>query len=184
MRALIESGAEINKARDIGDTPLSMAAQNGHEAVVRALIELGADVNKAKDNGVTPLYIATQKGHEAVVRALIELGADVNKARDDGVTPLSIAVQQGHTAIVQILKGCLIGPDAEFVFVNTRRTILYTLTSTLKLRRRSPAPRARVLFRPLFRRQPLNHGFTFLLVTADPPLFINWHARRLSLILL
>ena len=177
-RALMELGADVNKATDNGVTPLYAAAQNGHKTVVRALIEAGADINKPWDNGATPLHAAAQEGHEAVVRALIELGVDVNKARDDGVTPLSIAVQQGHTAIVQILKGCLIGPDAEFVFVNTRRTILYTLTSTLKLRRRSPAPRARVLFRPLFRRQPLNHGFTFLLVTADPPLFINWHARR------
>ena len=35
--------------------PLYIAAEKGHEAVVRALIELGADVNKAKDDGATPL---------------------------------------------------------------------------------------------------------------------------------
>ena len=53
-----------------------MAAQDGHDVVVRALIQAGADVNKAGDNGATPLFIATQNGHEAVVRALIELGAN------------------------------------------------------------------------------------------------------------
>ena len=31
----------------------TIAAQNGHEAVVRALIEAGADVNKAMDDGAT-----------------------------------------------------------------------------------------------------------------------------------
>ena len=129
---------------------LHIVALNGQVAMMRALIESGADVNKAGDGDATPLYAAAQKGHEAVARALIELGVDVNKARDDGVTPLSIAVQQGHTAIVQILKGCLIGPDAEFVFVNTRRTILYTLTSILKLRLRPPTALARVIFRPDF----------------------------------
>ena len=44
MRALIEAGADINKARDNGVTPLYIAAQEGLEVVLRALIELGADV--------------------------------------------------------------------------------------------------------------------------------------------
>ena len=58
LRALIEAGADVNKAMDNGATPLYMAAQNGHEAVVRALIEFGADVNKARDNGRTPLSVS------------------------------------------------------------------------------------------------------------------------------
>ena len=45
MRALIEAGADVNKARDNSVTPLLIAAHQGHAAVVRALIELGADVN-------------------------------------------------------------------------------------------------------------------------------------------
>ena len=45
VRALIELGADINKPRDTGGTPLIIAAQHGHETVVRVLIELGADVN-------------------------------------------------------------------------------------------------------------------------------------------
>jgi ankyrin repeat protein len=63
---------------------LHIAAQFGHEAVLRALIELGADINKAADDGSTPLYNAAQNGHETVVRTLMEAGADVNKARDNG----------------------------------------------------------------------------------------------------
>ena len=80
MRVLIESGADINKARDIGVTPLFIAAHKGHEAVVRALIKAGADVNKATDGCATPPFVAAQNGHEAVVRALIEAGADVGVA--------------------------------------------------------------------------------------------------------
>ena len=38
MRALIELGADVNKAADNGGTPLFIAAEVGHEAVVRALI--------------------------------------------------------------------------------------------------------------------------------------------------
>ena len=70
MRALIEAGAEIDKARDDSVTPLYIAAENGHETIVRALIEAGADVNKATNNGWTPLAIATQEGHTAVVQIL------------------------------------------------------------------------------------------------------------------
>jgi hypothetical protein len=51
MQALIEAGADINKAYDDGVTPLLIAAHEGHVAMVRALIEVGADVNRAADNG-------------------------------------------------------------------------------------------------------------------------------------
>ena len=103
VRALIEAGADVNKAMNDAVTPLIIAAQNGHEAVVRALIEAGADVNKVWGNGVTPLLVAAHQHNEAVVRTLIEAGADVNQARDDGVTPLCIAAQDGHEAVVRAL---------------------------------------------------------------------------------
>jgi len=76
VRALIEAGTDVNKADDDGDTLLYMAAEEGHEAVVKALIEAGADVNKADNDGKTPLYMAAQEGHEAVVKALIAGGTD------------------------------------------------------------------------------------------------------------
>jgi ankyrin repeat protein len=71
VRALIEAGADINKALlDGGETTLFIAAHQGHEASVRALIELGADVSKAENNGVTPLSVAAQEGHTAIVQIL------------------------------------------------------------------------------------------------------------------
>jgi ankyrin repeat protein len=42
VRALIEAGADINKSRDIGVTPLFVAAQKGHEAIVQILKDAGA----------------------------------------------------------------------------------------------------------------------------------------------
>jgi len=37
VRALIEAGADVNKATDNGGTPLSIAAQQGHTAIVQIL---------------------------------------------------------------------------------------------------------------------------------------------------
>ena len=70
MRALMELGADVNQARDDGVTALYIAAQLGHETVVRATIEAGADVNQATDNEWTPLSIAAWKGHTAIVQIL------------------------------------------------------------------------------------------------------------------
>jgi ankyrin repeat protein len=53
-RLLIEAGADIDKAKDNGVTPLYVASQNGHVEVARLLIEAGADIDKAADNGPPP----------------------------------------------------------------------------------------------------------------------------------
>jgi ankyrin repeat protein len=65
VRALIELGADVNKAADNGGTPLFIAAEVGHEAVVRALIKL---VRTSTRRGMTagrrclsPLKLATRR---------------------------------------------------------------------------------------------------------------------------
>ena len=73
---------------------LSIAAREGHVAVVEAMVAAGADVNKADKYGVTPLYFAALEGHVAVVEALVAARADVNKAMNDGATPLYIAAKK------------------------------------------------------------------------------------------
>ena len=60
------------RSKTYGRMPLSWAAQNGHEAVVKLLLETGkVDVDsKDKGYGQTPLSWAAQNGHEAVVKLL------------------------------------------------------------------------------------------------------------------
>lgn len=62
-----------SKDRD-GQAPLSLAAGNGHEAVMKLLLEQGAELEAKDSSGQTPLSLAVARGHEAVVKLLLEKG--------------------------------------------------------------------------------------------------------------
>jgi ankyrin repeat protein len=64
VKLLLEKGAELeSKDTTYGRTPLSWAAENGHEAVVKLLLEKGAEL-ESKDTtyGQTPLSWAAGMG--------------------------------------------------------------------------------------------------------------------------
>ena len=113
MKALIEAGADVNKATDseMFPTALFQAVDEGHEAIVKMLIDAGADLDAVNDDGSTALALATTRDKEtekqeteAIAKMLIAAGADLNKARTDGgATPLFAAAAWGQEAIVKAL---------------------------------------------------------------------------------
>jgi ankyrin repeat protein len=75
----------------ISQTPLSWAAEKGHEAVVKLLLAKDSVDPDSKDSkGWTPLSWAAQNGHEAIVKLLL--------ARD-GVDPDSNCYGQQRTGM-------------------------------------------------------------------------------------
>jgi ankyrin repeat protein len=74
VKLLLGKGAELETNDKNGQTPLSWAAENGREAVVKLLLAKGGiDLNSKDGYGQTPLLHAAGKGHEAVVKLLQSL---------------------------------------------------------------------------------------------------------------
>ena len=49
-----------NRCFESGDSPLTLAAQQGHEVIVESLLDAGAHVNRLDDNGRAAIHVACQ----------------------------------------------------------------------------------------------------------------------------
>ncbi|MEZ0225738.1 MAG: ankyrin repeat domain-containing protein [Alphaproteobacteria bacterium] len=109
VAGLLKGGADINATNATGATALTLAAQNGHKAVVSYLLSKGAGVNAiegaAKTNkaGMTALMHAAQQGHAEIVKMLLEKGADTKVKTSLGQTALMLAAFKGKAPAVQAL---------------------------------------------------------------------------------
>ena len=114
---LINKGADVNlRCSNYGcQYALSMAAEKGHERIVRALLSAGADIDAVGDGTSHPktaLSAASGAGHISVVRLLLKHGADINVRYQyywclngktyDG-SPLILPVCRGDTPMVKLL---------------------------------------------------------------------------------
>jgi len=84
-------------------TPLFIAAQHNHVAVMQLLLGAGASVECKSDTGATPLFVAAQNGNVAGVRLLLDKGADIDAAEQVGATPLYATAQGGHHECMLLL---------------------------------------------------------------------------------
>ena len=96
---------DIDSKDSYGRTPLSYAAERGHEQIAQLLLATDqVDVNSKNVYGRTPLSYAVEEGHKALVQLLFatnRLGMD---AKDSfGMTPLSWAAWRGSKSVVQLL---------------------------------------------------------------------------------
>ena len=88
-----------------GETPIFVAASNGHTEIVKFLVGYGANRNAPKYNGFTPMHMAAWNGHTEIVRILIGCTETPNDPVNYyGCTPYQMARQKNHFEIMNLLK--------------------------------------------------------------------------------
>jgi hypothetical protein len=85
-----------------GDEAVSRAAASGYEAVMRPLAWRSAKLEYMEFKNGLLLY-AAKNGSEAMVRLLLECGAEADPKADFCRTPLFFAAENGHEAVVKLL---------------------------------------------------------------------------------
>ena len=72
LKRLIEKGANVNKVRDDGRTPLYMASERENKLeIIQLLLESGADPNVASSDGATSVHIAAQHNVSPALMTLL-----------------------------------------------------------------------------------------------------------------
>jgi len=104
VKQLVQEDALLIMAQDENNqTPLHMAAAQGHGEIAEFLISRGADLNAQNTYGYTAVHFAIMRGHMETAILLIQKGADVNIPTVWGSTPLHTKARAGDLAAVELL---------------------------------------------------------------------------------
>ncbi len=121
MKQALAHGANVNAAREKGQTPLMIASKMGNATMVKALIDAGAALNiEIRKAGLTALKVAARKGHINVADMLLDAGADVDHRGANiqgdafsGASALTHAAAKGQSAMVTHLISRGANPNLE-----------------------------------------------------------------------
>ncbi|CAG9948970.1 unnamed protein product, partial [Clonostachys rosea f. rosea IK726] len=117
-----EQGASTEWKAKERRTPLSQAAESGHESFVRLLLDMGSDADAEDGDGRTALFHAVENSRKAIICLLLGKDAIIDARDGSGRTPLLQAAANGDEAVVRLLLDMGGNVDAKD---NWDRTVLY-----------------------------------------------------------
>ena len=101
LQLLLDAGADPDKRRNDGFTPLCSACNGGHKECAEVLIRAGASLETAAGT-CAPLVGAARGGHVACVVLLLEAGASDERPYE-GKSALEWAQERGHMEVGRLL---------------------------------------------------------------------------------
>ena len=87
LTAILKAPGAVNSVDKVnGNTPLHIAAQNGHNEIVNLVISIGGKsvLNSQSQSGNTPLHMAVEYDYNDSALSLINAGADLNVENQNG----------------------------------------------------------------------------------------------------
>ncbi|KID74344.1 Ankyrin repeat-containing domain protein, partial [Metarhizium brunneum ARSEF 3297] len=97
VERLLKHGIRNTVVDEEGNTPLHVAAREGHVGVILMLPDTPQfAVNPKNAKGWTPLHLAANFGNLRTVKELLKLGAGIKLVTDNNDTPLLLAATGGH----------------------------------------------------------------------------------------
>lgn len=78
MKSLLDAGVPVDARNELKETPLMLAVNRCHAALVNELLERKADPNATSQDNLTPLCHAAQMGHWDMVEQLALHGAEIS----------------------------------------------------------------------------------------------------------
>lgn len=96
-------GGNVDILNKYYETPLLIAAREGHLNVVKFLYKKGGNIDYLPEIGISPVGWAASRGHGAIVKFLCHKGADHSR-KICGLTPLDLAATKGYSDIVKLLE--------------------------------------------------------------------------------
>jgi len=103
INRLIGAKFDVNAVTRYRVTPLSIACNDGDQAVIERLLNAGGDIGTKMPGGETLLMIASRTGRPGAVEWLLKSGADPQATDRSGQSSLMWAAAEGNAEVIDVL---------------------------------------------------------------------------------